>query len=147
MKRTEATELIIKTILEKKITYQQLADAVGKSLIWTTLALHGQATMDAAEATKAAKVLGLGEDIIACLQQFPENRGSIEMPPTDPTAYRFHELIQIYGTTLKAVINEKFGDGIMSAIDFTMDIDRVENPNGDRVKITMEGKFLPYKKW
>ncbi len=86
--------------------------------------------MDEAEATKAAAFLGLGDDICQCLQQFPENRSSIEMPPTDPTAYRFHELIQIYGTTLKAVINEKFGDGIMSAIDFTMDIDKVENPNG-----------------
>lgn len=147
MKRTEATEIIIETVLKSKITYQQIADAVGRSLIWTTLALHGQATMDQSEATKATEVLGLGDAICQCLQQFPENRGSIEMPPTDPTAYRFHELIQIYGTTLKAVINEKFGDGIMSAIDFTMDIDKVENPNGDRIKITMEGKFLPYKKW
>ena len=147
MKRTEATEIIIKTIIDKKITYQEIAEAVGRSLIWTTLALHGQATMDETEAAKAVEVLGLGPVFATSLQQFPENRGSIEMPPTDPTAYRFYELIVIYGTTLKAVINEKFGDGIMSAIDFTMDIDRVENPNGDRIKITMEGKFLPYKKW
>ena len=147
MKRTEATEIIIKTIIDKKITYQEIAEAVGRSLIWTTLALHGQATMDETEAAKAVEVLGLGPVFATSLQQFPENRGSIEMPPTDPTAYRFYELIMIYGTTLKAVINEKFGDGIMSAIDFTMDIDRVENPNGDRIKITMEGKFLPYKKW
>jgi cyanate lyase len=147
MNRKSCTDIIIETISDKGIKYQTIADEIGKSLIWTTLALHGQATMDKAEADKAAAILGLGEDIAKLLQTFP-TRGSLEqMPPTDPTQYRFYELIQVYGTTLKAVINEKFGDGIMSAIDFTMGIERVENPNGDRIKLTMEGKFLPYKKW
>ena len=147
MKRTICTEIIEETISQKGIKYQAIADEIGKSLIWTTLALHGQATMDKTEAEKAAAFLGLGEDIAQSLQTFP-NRGSLpEMPPTDPTQYRFYELIQVYGSTLKAVINEKFGDGIMSAIDFTMDIEKVENPNGDRIKLTLDGKFLPYKKW
>jgi len=147
MKRTECTEIIIDTIREKSIKYQELADGIGRSLIWTTLALQGQATMDEVEATKISDILGLGTDITRSLQEFPM-RGSLEHnPPIDPTQYRFYELIQIYGSTLKAVINEKFGDGIMSAIDFTMDMERVEDPKGDRVKITMEGKFLPFKKW
>ncbi len=147
MNRKDCTTLILETIATKKITYQEIADKVNRSLVWTTLALHGQAPMDATEAATATAILGLGKDVEVALQQFPE-RGSLpEIPPTDPTHYRFYELVSTYATTLKAIINEKFGDGIMSAIDFTMDIDRVPNPNGDRVKITMEGKFLPYKKW
>ena len=147
MDRKIATTQIIETLKDKKITYQATADAIGKSLVWTTLALHGQAVMDQAEAENTGLLLGLNQEQIAALQEIPL-RGSLEqVPPTDPTQYRFYELLLVYGSTLKAIINEKFGDGIMSAIDFTMDIDRVENPNGDRVKITMEGKFLPFKKW
>ncbi len=147
MKRTECTEIIIQTLSSKGIKYQELADGIQRSLIWTTLALQGQATMDAKEAAVITAMLGLGADIERSLQEIPM-RGSLEQsPPVDPTQYRFYELIQIYGSTLKAVINEKFGDGIMSAIDFTMDMEKVENPAGDRVKITMEGKFLPFKKW
>lgn len=147
MDRKIATPQIIQIVKSKKITYQAVADAIGKSKVWTTLALHGQAVMDKAEAEKAGSLLGLSEEQVISLQDIPL-RGSLEqVPPTDPTQYRFYELLQVYGSTLKAIINEEFGDGIMSAIDFTMDIDRVENPNGDRVKITMEGKFLPFKKW
>ena len=147
MEKKQSTALIIQTIKAKKVTYQELADAIGRSLVWTTLALHGQATMDEAEAAKIGEILSLDQEVINLLQEIPL-RGSLEqMPPTDPTQYRFYELLVVYGSTLKAVINEKFGDGIMSAIDFTMDIDRVENENGDRVKITMEGKFLPFKKY
>jgi len=147
MTRTDCTRLILETISQKKITYLEISEKVGRHIVWTTLALHGQASMDADEAAKTAEILELGKDVELALQEYPE-RGSLPtMPPTDPTFYRFYELIMVYGTTLKALINEKFGDGIMSAIDFTMDIDRVENPAGDRVKITMEGKFLPYKKW
>ncbi|WP_145672882.1 cyanase [Chitinophaga polysaccharea] len=147
MNRKQSTALIIQTIKAKKVTYQALADAIGKSLVWTTLALHGQATMDDAEAAKIGEILSLDQEAINLLKEIPL-RGSLEqIPPTDPTQYRFYELLIVYGSTLKAVINEKFGDGIMSAIDFTMDIDRVEHQNGDRVKITMEGKFLPFKKY
>lgn len=147
MTRKDCTALILETIALRKLTYQEISEKINRHVVWTTLALHGQATMSKEEAELASEVLGLGSDVVFALQQFPE-RGSLpDMPPSDPTHYRFYELILVYGTTLKALINEKFGDGIMSAIDFTMDIDRVENPNGDRVKITMEGKFLPYKKW
>jgi len=147
MERKAATQLIIQIIKTKNITYQYLADAINRSLVWTTLALHGQATMDQSEAEKIGEILKLDNDVVKSLQDIPL-RGSLEqVPPTDPTQYRFYELLQVYGSTLKAVINEKFGDGIMSAIDFTMDIEKVENPNGDRVKITMDGKFLPFKKW
>lgn len=147
MERQIATAQILQTLRDKNITYQNVADAIGKSLVWTTLALHGQATMDKTEAEKAGALLALNPEQIKSLQEIP-SRGSLEqVPPSDPTQYRFYELILVYGTTLKAIIHEKFGDGIMSAIDFTMDIERVENPNGDRVKIVMEGKFLPFKKW
>lgn len=92
-------------------------------------------------------MLGLGTDVAAALQEFP-TKGAVGMTvPVDPLIYRFHEITQVYGTTIKAVIHEMFGDGIMSAIDFEMDIQRKEDPKGDRVVITMNGKFLPYKKW
>lgn len=147
MNRIACTELLMHTIGNKKITYQQLADAIGRSLVWTTLALHGQATMEKPEADKVAELLGLGDEVSGALQEAPL-RGSLEQsPPTDLTIYRFYELVQVYGTTLKAIINEKFGDGIMSAIDFTMGIEKIEDPKGDRVRITMDGKFLPIKKW
>lgn len=147
MDRKIATQQIIEKIKFQKVNYQDLADKIDKSVVWTTLALHGQAIMDKAEAESLGEVLDLSDELVDSLQDFPL-RGSLEqMPPVDPTQYRFYELIQVYGSTLKAIINEKFGDGIMSAIDFTMDIERVENPLGDRVKITMEGKFLPFKKW
>jgi cyanate lyase len=148
MKRTTCTELLIHTINEKEISYQQLADKIGRSLVWTTLALHGQATMEKSEAEKVVGMLGLNDEVSRALQEMPL-RGSLDQnPPADPTIYRFYELVQVYGTTLKAIINEKFGDGIMSAIDFTMEIEKLETPNGEkRVKITMDGKFLPFKKW
>jgi len=147
MNRKTATVEIIQILKDQKITYQTIAGTIGKSLVWTTLALHGQGVMAEEEAVKVGRLVGLNNAQVQSLQEIPL-RGSLEqVPPTDPTQYRFYELLQVYGSTLKAVINEKFGDGIMSAIDFTMDIDRVENPNGDRVKITMEGKFLPFKKW
>lgn len=147
MDRKIATPQIIQILKNKGITYQDVADTIGKSLVWTTLALHGQAVMDQVDAEKAGKLLGLNKDLVLSLQDIPL-RGSLEqIPPADPTQYRFYELLQVYGSTIKAIISEKFGDGIMSAIDFTMDIERIKNPGGDRVKIVMEGKFLPFKKW
>jgi len=147
MDRKVATPQIIQILKNKGITYQDVADTIGKSLVWTTLALHGQAVMDQVDAEKAGKLLGLNKDLVLSLQDIPL-RGSLEqIPPADPTQYRFYELLQVYGSTIKAIISEKFGDGIMSAIDFTMDIERIKNPGGDRVRIVMEGKFLPFKKW
>ncbi len=147
MNRSEYTEAVLAARQSRGLTWQQIADALGRHVVWTTSALLGQATMDESEANRAAELLGLGPDVALALQQFP-SKGSLDVdPPTDPLIYRFHEIVQVYGTTLKAIIHEQFGDGIMSAIDFTMDVQRVPDPKGDRVRVTMEGKFLPYKKW
>jgi cyanate lyase len=121
--------------------------AVGRHKVWTTSALLGQSTMSKEESERAIECLGLGKDVSEALQQIPRKGSLDETVPVDPLIYRFHEITQVYGTTIKAVIHEMFGDGIMSAIDFTMDIERVPDPHGDRVKVTYNGKFLPYKKW
>jgi cyanate lyase len=145
--RAQATEKILAAKKEKGVTYEAIAKAVGRHKVWVTSALLGQSTMSAEEAQKAVAALGLGPDVAAALQEIPL-KGSLDTPvPVDPLIYRFHEITQVYGTTLKAIIHEMFGDGIMSAIDFEMDVQRKEDPRGDRVVVTMNGKFLPYKKW
>jgi cyanate lyase len=147
MLRDEATAKILEAKQTKKLTFEVIARAVGRHKVWTTAALLGQATMSAEEAARAVEVLGLGADVAAALQEIP-TKGSIgETVPVDPLIYRFHEITQVYGTTLKAIIHEMFGDGIMSAIDFDLDVQKKEDPKGDRVVVTMSGKFLPYKKW
>jgi cyanate lyase len=147
MKRGEATERILAARHDKKLTFGAIAKAVGRHPVWVTSALLGQATMSKEEAQKTVELLGLGGDVAAALQEMP-TKGSVgQTVPVDPLIYRFHEITQVYGTTIKALIHEMFGDGIMSAIDFEMDIQKKEDPKGDRVVITMSGKFLPYKKW
>jgi cyanate lyase len=145
--RTEATAQILAAKKAKGLTFEAIAAAVGRHKVWVTAALMGQATMSADEATVAARVLGLGPEVAEALQEMPL-KGSLDSTvPVDPLIYRFHEITQVYGTTIKALIHELFGDGIMSAIDFEMDIQKVEDPHGDRVVVTYNGKFLPYKKW
>jgi cyanate lyase len=145
--RAEATTRILDAKKAKGLSFEAIARAVGRHKIWVTSALLGQSTMSAEEAGNAVEILGLGPDIAAALQEMP-TKGSLEgSVPVDPLIYRFHEITQVYGTTLKAIIQEMFGDGIMSAIDFEMDIQKKEDPKGDRVIVTMNGKFLPYKKW
>ncbi|MBI2808313.1 MAG: cyanase [Planctomycetes bacterium] len=147
MTRLEATEKILAAKAQKNLTFTAIAAAVGRHPVWTTSALLGQATMTADEARKAGAILGLEPDVVAALQVIP-TKGSVGKDvPVDPLIYRFHEITQVYGTTIKALIHEMFGDGIMSAIDFTMDIQKKEDPKGDRVIVTLDGKFLPYKKW
>lgn len=147
MTRAECTAAIVEAKQAKGLSFQKIADHVGRHVVWTTAALLGQHPMSAEEAKKAVELLGLDASVAAALQQFLM-RGSLpQSPPTDSVIYRFYEIVQFYGTTLKALIHEKFGDGIMSAVDFTMDIEKVPDPKGDRVRVTMEGKFLPYKKW
>jgi cyanate lyase len=147
MNREEATEKILAAKAARKLTFEQIARAVGRHTLWVTSALLGQNTMSAEEAEKAVEALGLGPDVAAALQTI-SMRGSLDTDvPVDPLIYRFHEIVQVYGTTLKAVIHEMFGDGIMSAIDFNMDVRREENPKGARVVVTLNGKFLPYTKW
>ena len=132
---------------QKKLTWNQIAEAVGMSPVWTTAALLGQMSMEPPHAEKAAKLFGLTAEEADLLCEIPY-RGSLPTAvPTDPLIYRFYELVQVYGTTWKALIEEEFGDGIMSAIDFDMELTRKPDPKGDRVKITMAGKFLPYKRY
>ncbi|MBF2709682.1 cyanase [Flavobacterium soyangense] len=147
MKREICTALMLEAKQEKGISFQQIADEIGRSIVWTTSAILGQNTCDAIESKKVCELLGLGIDIEKAFQQFPSKGTEAIMPPTDPLIYRLYEIVLIYGDTIKQVIHEKLGDGIMSAIDFNMQIEKEENPNGDRVKITLDGKFLPYKKW
>jgi cyanate lyase len=147
MTRAELTEKVLTTKLKKGLTWTQIAKEVGRSAVWTTAALLGQMTMSKEEAQKASKILGLSDDEMALLQVIP-TRGSLDSAvPVDPTIYRFYELVQVYGTTWKELIHEEFGDGIMSAIDYEMTLERLPDPKGDRVKIVMHGKFLPYRKY
>jgi cyanate lyase len=148
MTRDELTRKIETRKLTKKLTWKQIATAIGPaSPIVTTAALFGQMRLDDGEAAKAAELLDLSDEERDLLTEVPY-RGSLPPgPPTDPLIYRFYELVQVYGTTWKALIQEEFGDGIMSAIDYNMQIEREPDPNGDRVKITMSGKFLPYKRY
>jgi cyanate lyase len=145
MTRTDVTEMIVMARIKKGLSWARLAKAVGQSKEWTTAALLGQMKMSKDQAVAAGKLLGLPDDAVLLLQQVPY-KGSLPTPvPVDPLIYRFYELINVYGTTFKELIHEEFGDGIMSAIDFKIDLKREPDPNGDRVKITMSGKYLPYK--
>ena len=147
MDRRECTAAILQAKEDRRATFADIAAKVGRSEVWTAAAILGQALMDADEAAVLVEFLDLGANVALALQQHPM-RGSLDSSvPVDPLLYRFHEITQVYGTTIKALINEKFGEGIMSAIDFELNIERVEDPNGDRVRITYNGKFLPYRKW
>ncbi|MBM3357098.1 MAG: cyanase [Betaproteobacteria bacterium] len=145
MTRADVTEMVVMARIQKGLTWAAIAKAIGQSKEWTTAALLGQMQMTKEQAETAGKLLGLPEYAVLLLQQVPY-KGSLESAvPTDPLIYRFYELVMIYGTTFKALIHEEFGDGIMSAIDFKMDLTREPDPKGDRVKIVMSGKYLPYK--
>ena len=149
--REEATAQILAAKKQRGITFEEIAKAVGRHKVWVTAALMGQATMSKEEAERAVSVLGLGEgeaSAVAATLQEPPMKGSLDNTvPVDHLIYRFHEITQVYGTTIKAIIHEMFGDGIMSAIDFEIDIQKKEDPKGDRVVVTYSGKFLPYRKW
>ena len=145
MSRNDVTEMIVMAKIKKGLTWTKIAKAVGQSKEWTTAALLGQMQMTKAQATAAGKLLGLPADAVLLLQQVPY-KGSLPTPvPTDPLIYRWYEIVSVYGTTIKELIHEEFGDGIMSAIDFSMDIVRQPDPKGDRVNVVLSGKFLPYK--
>lgn len=147
MTRLELTEKILQIKKEKKITWDDIAQAVGGHKIFVASALLGQNSLETSAAVKAAELLGLEPDETEMLTECPM-KGSLDSAVVaDPLIYRFHEITQVYGTTMKDVIHEMFGDGIMSAIDFKIDIAKEEDPKGDRVVITYNGKFLPYKKW
>lgn len=142
----EITEKLLDAKKKKGLSFADLADKLNRDEVWVAALFYRQASASAEEAEKLAQVLGVAKDIAMELTEFPL-KGLGPVVPTDPLIYRFYEIMQVYGMPLKAVIHEMFGDGIMSAIDFTLDVDKVEDPRGDRVKVTMNGKFLPYKKW
>lgn len=148
MDKLDMKNAILAAKAERGLTWEALAEEIGMSPVWTCSACLGENSMPAEQADKLVNKLGLGPEVAAALSGFPYKGGSMPREiPTDPLVYRFYEILLVYGGTLKEIIHEKFGDGIMSAIDFTMDIDKVEDLNGDRVKVTLNGKFLPYRKW
>ena len=145
MSRMDVTEKIVATKVAKGIRWSDVAAKVGLSKEWVTAGCLGQMTFDAAQAATIAGIFGLSDAEARWLQVVPYKGSLPTAVPTDPLIYRFHELVSVYGTTFKELIHEEFGDGIMSAIDFRMDLQREADPNGDRVNIVMSGKFLPYK--
>ena len=147
MSRLDVTEKIIATKVAKGLKWADVAREVGLSKEWVTAACLGQMTLDAGQAAVIARLFDLSEAEARWLQVVPYKGSLPTSVPTDPLIYRFHELVSVYGTTFKELIHEEFGDGIMSAIDFKMDLKREPNPAGDLVNIVMSGKFLPYKQY
>jgi cyanate lyase len=145
MSRADVTAKILAAKVTKGLKWTDVAAKVGRSKEWVTAACLGQMTLTATQAGVIGPLFGLSEDDVKWLTSVPYKGSLPTTVPTDPLIYRFYELVSVYGTTLKELIHEEFGDGIMSAIDFTMDVTREADPKGDRVKIAMSGKFLPYK--
>ena len=145
MSRLEVTEKIVATKVAKGIKWSDVAAKVGLSKEWVTAACLGQMTLDKEQAGVLGEIFGLSAAEQQWLMVVPYKGSLPTSVPTDPLIYRFYELVSVYGTTFKELIHEEFGDGIMSAIDFKMDLRREPDPKGDRVAITMSGKFLPYK--
>lgn len=143
--RLEVTEKIIATKVSKGLTWEKVAKEVGLSKEWVTAACLGQMTLNDEQANKVGDLFNLNENKIKWLKVVPYKGSLSTAVPSDPLIYRLYEVISVYGLTIKELIHEEFGDGIMSAIDFSMDIQRENNPAGDRVKILLSGKFLPYK--
>ena len=147
MNRNDVTEKIIATKVAKGLQWADVAAKLGLSKEWTTAACLGQMTLDADQAKIIGKIFGLTAEEQKWLQVVPYKGSLPSAVPTDPLIYRWYEIVSVYGTTIKELIHEEFGDGIMSAIDFSMDIQREADPKGDRVKVVLSGKFLPYKQY
>ena len=145
--RTDVTEMVMMAKIKKGLSWAKIAKAVGQSKEWVTAALLGQMQMTKPQAEAAGKLLGLPADAVLLLQQVPYKGSLPTAVPTDPLIYRWYEIVNVYGTTIKELIHEEFGDGIMSAIDFDMSLERQPDQKGDRVRVTMSGKFLPYKQY
>ncbi|WP_295802284.1 cyanase [uncultured Microbulbifer sp.] len=143
--RQQVTSLILAAKVRKDLKWAQVADAVGQSKEWTTAACLGQMTFSKKQAEIVGELFDLDDEAVAWLQIAPYKGSLPTAVPTDPLIYRLYELVNVYGSTIKELVHEEFGDGIMSAIDFSMDIQREEDPKGDRVNMVMSGKFLPYK--
>ncbi len=147
MTTPEITQKLLAAKKDKGISFADLEAKLGFDEVWIASVFYRQASASKEEATKIVEMLGLEPDVAEELTECPLKGGLDPLVPTDPLIYRFYEIMQVYGMPIKAVVHEKFGDGIMSAIDFSVDVEREEDPKGDRVKVIMCGKFLPYKKW
>ncbi|WP_346899215.1 cyanase [uncultured Roseibium sp.] len=150
MSKLEMTELIMAAKFAKQTSWAEISKAAGMSEVFVVSACLGQNSLPAEAAAKVAAFLGLGnrtKDVEIALQLPPKKGQEAETVSKDPLIYRFFEITYVYGDTIKELIHEEFGDGIMSAIDFDLKIDRIPNPKGDRVQVTMTGKFLPYNQW
>ena len=147
MNKEDATHELLLAKKEKGLSFEDIAAQTDFDKVFIASVIYGQNSVDEDTAKKIVETLGVSTELISSLVEYPL-KGCLENPiPTDPLIYRFHEITQVYGTSMKAVVHEMFGDGIMSAIDFKIDIAKEEDPKGDRVVITYNGKFLPYKKW
>ncbi|OBJ70956.1 cyanase [Mycobacterium sp. 1274756.6] len=145
MNRNELTEQIVVARLEKGLSWQDLADAIDRPVVWTTSALLGQQPIPPEQGKVLVELLGLDAAAVAALAAVPYRGGLPTTVPSDPTVYRFYEALQVYGPAIKELVHEQFGDGIMSAINFSVDLQRKPHPGGDRVVVTFDGKFLPYE--
>ncbi|MDA8095623.1 MAG: cyanase [Betaproteobacteria bacterium] len=146
MNKAEMKEAILAAKCERNLKWNDIGTAAGLSPEYTCSACLGMNHLEKEQADAVASILGLRDDVSAALQRFPHKTWS-QAIPTDPVIYRWYEMLNVYGETIKEMIHEKFGDGIMSAIDFTMDVGREPDPKGDRVRVIISGKFLPYKSW
>lgn len=146
MDKQTMTDTIVTAKVEKGLTWETMGKDLGMSPVWLASACLGMNSAPSEKAGTIAEYLGLSADVATALEAFPTKVWD-QTVPTDPLIYRLYEVVGVYGDTLKEVIQEKFGDGIMSAIDFSMEVDKVEDPKGDRVLLTLNGKFLPYKSW
>ncbi len=143
----DVIEKLLNAKEKKGLTFEQIAKELGRNPVWVAALFYRQATASEEEAKKLKELLDLDEETVKELTKPPYRGKLLEDVPRDPTIYRLYEIIQVYGMAIKEVIHEMFGDGIMSAIDFTIDVKKQEDPKGDRVVIIFNGKFLPYKKW
>ena len=147
MNRDQVTAKILAAKVSKGLKWAAIAEQIGRSKEWTTAALLGQMQLNAKQAAATQDIFGLTDEETLWLQIVPYKGSLPTAVPTDPLIYRWYEMVNVYGTTLKELIHEEFGDGIMSAIDFSMDITREPHANGDRVNVVLSGKFLPYKSY
>lgn len=148
MDKKEMCGAILKAKKAKGVSWTALSEAVGKAEVYIASCVYAENSMTRETADSLCAALDLGPDVAQALTEYPMKGQSLgQLIPTDPLIYRFYEIMQVYGTAVKDVVHEKFGDGIMSAIDFKMDVAKEADPKGDRVVITMNGKFLPYKTW
>ncbi len=146
MTKEDVTAMILSAKKQAGVTWEQIAEKIDMSPVWTHSAAMGMNAFPKDKAEAMVKVMGLPQEAASALEESPTKIWE-QAVPTDPCIYRLYEIVGVYGPTIKALIQEKFGNGIMSAIDFDMQITRVENPKGDRVKIEMSGKYLGYNAW